>query len=262
MKLKGILWLGLCALAFGTTAPLTAGIITDADIVATIGNEVGSGNGTLDLILLTESAGGSTNSSGGFNGDNAYTGMPTGSKLGDASGTYVTSFGDIRDFYRLTFPDGEGGSLVKQMVLFVDLNQIKTGDTVLLDTLEIVVDYDQIYGDDRDNPDSSDVTSDLQELTDANYSGGTTIASLDSPVSLPLNEQGGGWADYVINTGIDPFDPIWDDSTRILFHWVSTGHDDGGETIFLSGIFIPEPMTLWLLLAGGGIGIMRRRRRS
>ncbi len=260
MDRRSILWLGICALTLWQTAPLTAGIITGGDIRATDGHEIAAGNGILDLILLTDSAGGSSNSGGGFNGDDAFTGLPPGETAGDAIGSYVTSIGELRDSYRLTFPDGEGGSLVEHMVLVVDLNQINGGDDVLLQTLEIVVGYAQIYGDDRDNPDSSDVTSSLQGLTGDNYSGGTKIAWLPDPVSLPLNVAGAGWADYVINTGIDPFNPDWDDSTRILFHWASTGHDGGGETIFLSGI-IPEPATLALLAIGGVLVVTRRRRR-
>ena len=62
--------------------------------------------------------------------------------------------------------------------------------------------------------------------------------------------NGAGHADKAIFTGINPFDSGFNDSTRILFHWASSNHNDGGETAFLSGTFaahdlpgpqIPEP---------------------
>src|SRR5262245_47718058 len=133
------------------TASLHAAI-TNSDFYPQSNAMVGSGNGTLDFILLTESAGGSNNSGGGFNGDDANTKMPTGSGHTTASTTFITSFGLIRSYYRLNFPDGLGGSTVDQMVLFLDINQIGGDQHINLDVLKIIKDYNQIYGDARDNP--------------------------------------------------------------------------------------------------------------
>jgi len=251
------------ALAGGPLASVApADVIRDEDVIALTGNEVGSGNGTLDLILFTESAGGSGNSTAGFNGDDGCTDMPTGSGTPSATESYVTSMGEVRDFFRLNYPDGEGGSTVHRIALFVDLNQ--TGATnVVLNQLDLVIDYDASFGDDRDDPAAADVTSRLQNSTGAGFSGGTLLASLDGPKTLPLNEQGGGWADYAIVIDVDPFDSAFTDQTRVLFHWSSTGHDDGGETIFLSGTHadVPEPAVLGLLAAGAGL-LLRRRRQA
>src|SRR3990170_4513228 len=88
-----ILIVGLAAVS-----PASAGLITDASFYTMSGNEVGSGNGTLDLILLTESAGGSANSAPGFNGDDANTQLPTGVGGTTANESYITSIGELRQF--------------------------------------------------------------------------------------------------------------------------------------------------------------------
>ena len=107
---------------------------------------------------------------------------------------------------------------------------------------------------------NNDISSAEQNSTGSSYTGGTLAAWLDtSPKILPLNVQGAGFADYIIFTGVDPFDSAYADSTRILFFWDSSDHDDGGETYFLSGSVIPEPATLGLLLIGG-LTLLRRRR--
>ncbi len=223
------------------------GLITSQDIVPLTNNLLGSGNGTLDLILLTESAGGAHNSAGAFNGDNANTDMPTGANGAIANGSYITSIGEIRAFYELNFPNIP----ISEIVLFVDVNQITNGLTLSLDDLVIVTDYDQTFGDSRDNPALNDITSAKQNATKAGFSGGVVRAELDSPKPLPLVEQGAGWGDYAILTGVDPYDAAFADDTRIIFHWESSGHDDGGETIFLSGRYqLPEPGSLGLLLMG------------
>src|SRR5262245_7152756 len=80
-----------CAL-WGTTASATM-ILTDSSVIQIPENAVGSGNGTLDFILFTESSGGTGNSSGSFNGDNANTHLPTGSGHTTANESFVTSIG-------------------------------------------------------------------------------------------------------------------------------------------------------------------------
>ena len=237
--------------------------ITAADIVATTQNEIGSGNGTLDLILFTESAGGANNSAGGFNGDNANTSMPTGNAAGSdiALGSYITSIDEIRDFYTLNFSDGMGGSTVKEIILFVDLNQIKGKSDVSLDGFKILSNYTQNFSDVRDNPLGNDITSALQNSTGDGYTGGTVISILDSPKTLPLNEPGAGWADYIVHTEVNPFSPALDNA-RLLFNWESSGHNGGGETVFLSGTYateVPEPDMIAMFVLGSLLLISRRR---
>jgi len=91
------------------------------------------------------------------------------------------------------------------------------------------------------------------------------VAWLDGPKNLLLHEEGAGFADYGIRLGIDPYDAAFSDSTRILFHWESSEHDDGGETVFISGEYrpeeIPEPATAGLLALCSLVAIARRRRR-
>src|SRR5438874_12679704 len=100
-KLFGWVMVACCALP---AMSARAAVITSSDIYATTGHETGSGNGTLDLILMTESAGGSQNTGGAFNGDDANTAMPTGNSRPTANSTYITSVGELRSFYRLNFP--------------------------------------------------------------------------------------------------------------------------------------------------------------
>lgn len=228
----------LCLLLTGVAAGETV-IIDNNDFIALSGNEEGSGLGTLDLVLF---AGATANNKGGdFNGDDACTDMPSGGGATSATESYITSVGELRDFYRLNFPDGNSptGSTVSEMVLFIDLNTDNTVD-VNLNTLQVVVDYD-LYGggDPRDDPYSNDISSAVQNSTDANFSYTPGVGSLEAeftgPKTLPVLQQGSGWADYGIVLGIDPFDSRFQDSTRILFHWASTNHTTGGEEIFLSG---------------------------
>ncbi len=251
-------------------APVGAVVIDSSYFIALSGSETGSGNGTLDFLLFTESAGGAANSGGSFNGDNANTDMPKGNGNTTALESYITSIGDLRNFYILNFPDGSGGSTVNQIAIFVDVNETGGNQDISLDTLNIVQDYNASFGDDRDNPFGADISSALQNSTDAGYSGGTLLASLDASQILAYQNNGAGHADVVIYTGINPFDLAFSDSTRILFHWASSGHDNGGETIFLSGEFgaqdlpgpqVPEPASV-ALAALGGVGFVLAARRQ
>ncbi len=254
------------SLVLAVSPALAAQIITDSDIVATDNNMIGSGNGTLDFLFFTESAGGSQNSGGGFDGDDANTDMPTGAGSTTAVESFITSINELRDFYILNFPDGQGGSLIQELVVFVDLNQIGGSDPLGLNAFTVVKDYTPSFGDDRDDPAGTDISSALQNMTNDGYAGGTVLAQLDGPKMLPLNEQGAGWADYAIYTGIDPFDPALD-GARLLFFWdsgtVDGPHNDGGESIFLSGEYgvIPEPGTMALIGFGGLLLLVVRRKR-
>ncbi len=265
VSLVRIIAIALGAIALSSAAPAGAALITNSDIFGLDGTAVGSGNGTLDFILFTESSGGSTNASGPFNGDNANTAMPTGGGNTTASVTFMTSIGELRDFYRLNFPDGMGGSTVNQMVIFVDVNETGGLQDINMNVLTIVSGYNQIYADGRDNPHLVDLSSATQNSTNLNFSGGTVLAALDSsPKNLPQQNVGAGQADYAIFTHVNPFSLSFADSTRILIHWESSLHNNGGETIFLSGSLgpndgLPEPATLALLMLGA-LGLRRTRR--
>jgi len=237
---------------FSASSAPAFSLITDADIYAVTGNETQSGNGTLDLILFTESAGGSLNHYDGFDADDANTAMPGGG-VTTADESYITSIGELRDFYDFTF----GPGIIQEVVLFVDLNQTTGSPPLALETLDILIDYGA-FGDSRDSPWTTDITSTTQNSTGSGYTGGTMLASLDSTKNLALNEQGAGWGDYMICTGINPYDAGFSNDTRILFNWASSNHDDGGETIFLSGI-VPEPSTAMLLAVAGACMCFRRR---
>lgn len=271
IMMAGISASALTAIAAWAPAAIS---ITDNDILPIMRHEQGSGNGTLDLILFTESAGGANNTSGPFNGDDANTAMPTGNGHTTASVTYVTSMGELKNFYRLNFPDGNGGSVVSEIAIFVDVNETGQVNDILLDAFEIVANYNQGFSpanDLRNNPHLGDVPSNKQNAIDTSYSGGTVESELDAnvPKLLTLNNQGGGWADHVIFTGIDPFS--FADNTRVLFHWESSAHDSGGETIFLSGEVspgdvwtdynVPEPATTSLAMLAFA-PLLRRSSRS
>jgi hypothetical protein len=220
-----------------------AALITSADIFPTTGHEVGSGNGTLDFILMTESNGGAGNHAGSFNGDDANTALPTGAGRPTANATFITSMGELRSFYRLNFPDGSGGSTVHNMGMFIDINQVGPTSFLNLDDLRITVGYANFspVNDTRNDPAGNDISSNVQNSTGTTWTGGTIASQLDaSPKVLPLNNQGAGFADHLILTNIDPFANAYTDTTRVLFHWESSHHDDGGETIFLSGTFAPQ----------------------
>lgn len=119
-------------------------LITDNDIVPTLPNTVGPGNGTLDLLLLHDAQAGAGNADAkaNFNADDACTDMPHGSGTGSdrASGSYVTSRGEIRAFYIFQFIDNEGGSTASEIALYLDMNQT-TGKGLMLKDLTLLRDF-------------------------------------------------------------------------------------------------------------------------
>ena len=252
--MRTVLVSAICVLAL-QTGLAQAGVITDGDIWATTGNEIQAGNGLLDFVLFNGSVAGDANECDGFNGDDANTDMPHGGGTAAAE-SYITSIGELRAFYTICdFPE----EFKHNLRLSVDLNEEGSAEWIYLSALTIVIDYDPVYGDGRDDPASCDISSAEQNMTNAMFGGGETAAWLDySPKRLDVNEQGAGWADFVITTGIDPFDPAYTDSTRILIHWASYDHTNGSDTVFISS-YIPEPSAL-SLLALGSLAVLRRKR--
>ena len=171
-----------------------------------------------------------------------------------ANESYITSIGELRDFYDFTF----GAGVINEVVLSVDLNQTPGNPTIALGTLDILIEYTSPTSGGRDDPWINNITSATQNSTGPGYIGGTLLASLDGPKNLTMHNPGGGWGDYMIFTGINPYDASFSNETRILFNWASSNHDDGGETIFLSGI-VPEPSTIVLFAAAGACMLFRRR---
>ena len=250
-------------------APIGLGKIVALDM-----NIVGSGNGTLDLRMGTFSGGEIGNESNGFNGDNANNTLPQGggADVNIFAESYVTTAGKLQDYYELNFGVTTPGDI--QLVVFLDLNETGGGQPfntlsildIILNPATITVDPDPVNG---------DVSGVDQAAINQGYTGGTLLAFLDPEPAgnLPVIEQGAGFADYAIATGIDPF--ALDPSDVLLFNFSMNTLNDGAEEIFLDGEVrgsdipdfppIPEPGTAPLaglgLLALSGYAARRRVRR-
>ena len=241
-------------------------------IVALDMNIVGSGNGTLDLRMGTFSGGEIGNESNGFNGDNANNTLPQGggadTNFFDES--YVTTA--LQDYYELNFGVTTPGDI--QLVVFLDLNETGGGQPFnTLSILDIVLNPATITGD--PDPVGGDVLGVDQTAINQGYTGGTLLAFLDPEPAgnLPVVEQGAGFADYAIATGIDPF--ALDPSDVLLFNFSMNTLNDGAEELFLDGLVrggdipdfptLPEPSTALLagmgLLGLSGYAARRRQRR-
>jgi hypothetical protein len=264
----------LCAIALCGAVGLfaaegaRAAAITVDEILAVPSGVQGSGNGTVDLRMFTFSGSEVSNSSGSFDGDNANTTLPN-SGGGDNKSfdeSYVTTAGDLMDFYALNF--GATGIGQVEIAIFLDLNETGGGQpNNTLGLLDIVLNPTTING----SPDAAgDVTGAVQAAIDQSYTGGTLLAFLDPEpaANLPVNAQGAGFADYSILTGIDPF--AFDRSDVLLFNLSMSQLSNGGEEIFLSGVFsgsdvqtatIPEPATGALLAVGLAFFATATRRR-
>ena len=253
----------------GFSSTLFADVITVDDISSIDTNTIGSGNGTLDLRLLTFSGSEIQNAASGFDFDNGNNDLPQGSgaDISFFDESYFTSAGELKDFYELNFPDGIGGSTIDELVVFLDLNE--TGATAqannLLTRLDIFLNPDSVNG--GLDPVANDLTSNQQAGIDQISTGGALIANLDSPVNLPVLFQGAGFADYAIFTGINVFD--LDDSDTLLFDISFENLNNGAEEIFLSGEFagldivqVPEPGSFSIVGLLGLALVARRSRRD
>jgi hypothetical protein len=252
-------------LAMCVATSVQAAVITSTDIVATPKSSdfgTGSGNGTLDLRLMTFSGSEIGNESGAFNGDNGNNKLSQGGGQNQSfAESYVTTAGDLQTYYDLNF----GVNTVDELVIFLDINETGNGtETNNLTLFDIVLNPTTIQG----NPDATgDVTSDEQVAIKQNYTGGTSIASLDFSKNLATNEQGAGFADYAIFTGINPYLLGVDDV--LLFNVSMEGLNNGAEELFLDGTYsgadveppvVPIPAAVWLFgSALAGLGWMRRK---
>jgi hypothetical protein len=242
-----------------------AAVITSADIVATpkssdLGS--GSGNGTLDLRLMTFSGSEIGNESGAFNGDNGNNTLSQGGGQNQSfAESYMTTAGELQAYYDLNF----GVNVIDELVVFLDINETGKGtENNNLSVFDIILNPTTIQG----NPIATgDVTSDEQAAINQIYTGGNTIANLDSAKDLPTNEQGAGFADYAIFTGINPYLLGVDDV--LLFNVSMEGLNNGAEELFLDGTYsgadveppvVPIPAAVWLFgSALAGLGWMRRK---
>ncbi len=241
-------------------ASVHADMIEGTDILPIPQHVTGSGNGTLDLRMFTFSGSEIQNVAGSFNGDNGNNGLPQGGgadvMLFDES--YVTTAGELKAYFNLNFPSGS----INEIVLYLDLNETGGGQpNNTLAKLDIILNPTSIQG--SPNP-FGDVSSAPQAAINQGYTGGTTIAYLNPQpaANLPVNNQGAGFADYAIYTGIDPFG--LNDNDVLLFNVSMRLLNDGAEEVFLSGEYspgdIPEPATM-VLLALGGLTLLARGRR-
>jgi hypothetical protein len=198
----------------------------------------GSGLGLLDLVLLAPSGAGSLNNPAGpLNFDNSNTDMAAGATVA-ANESYLTSVGELREFYRLNFPDGSGGSTVDELLLMAQINQ---AGPLALEELAVVIDYSLPDSPSAQDPAASDVTATVQNATNGGFEAGTGTRLLHLTAPLPLSDLHAG-PDYAVATGLNPFDPSLADGTRLLVNWRSSGHDGLGETLFLSGQLSPEDL--------------------
>lgn len=255
-----------------TAMSVQAAIITSSEIISTPKASdfgTGSGNGTLDLRLFTFSGSEIQNDSGSFDGDNGNNTLPQGSgaDIEFFVESYVTTAGDLKAYYDLNFPVNS----IDELVIFFDVNETGTGTLINNLTLfDIILNPTTITG----APDpTGDVTSDEQAAINQGYTGGSIIANLDSSKNLATNEQGAGFADYAIFTGINPF--LLNDNDVLLFNISMDTLNNGAEEYFLDGTFsgddvndavdnsmVPIPAAVWLFGSGllGLVSIARRKK--
>lgn len=266
------LWLA-CLLALLPWGPLAAVefemTITQADLRPIVGNIVGSGRNTLDIQLFNNNIEDNRWSSYDFDDTHLVT-----TQSGYA-GAYITSFGELREFHRVTFPDpyNPTGSAVNVLGLTIDVTGSGDGANPPSMTFSDL----QIFGLSVDNDgagsDTGLTTAQLTaifgagaptglfdplatDLSSANQSWVTSISSIANAVgTYPENvlalsansgaitvtetNEGTGWADGMINTHMRLFDERFDDSDIVVI-WVSTSSNDEG----MDEIFIADKITL------------------
>ena len=207
-------FVALCAAALFVTGTHAADITT-SNIVVTPQHLVGSGNGTLDLRMFTFSGSEIQNTASWFNGDNGNNTLPQGGGADTMSfiESYVTTAGDLKNYYNLNFASNS----IAELVLYLDLNETGGGQpTNTLARLDIILNPTTIQG--SPNP-LGDVSSAAQAGINQVYSGGVLLANLNPQPAdnIPVNNQGAGFADYAIFTHVNPF--TLNDSDVLLFNF-------------------------------------------
>jgi hypothetical protein len=253
--------MALIILSLLSETSANAALIGPSQIVAIPSGVTGSGNGTLDLRLFTFSGSEIQNQSGSFNGDNGNNTLPQGGGADTNlfAESYVTTAKDLKSFFNLNF----SGNSINEVVLFLDLNETGGAGAAsnTLARLDIVLNPTSIQG----NPaPAADATSAQQAAINQVFAGGTLVAYLNPQpaANLPVNNQGAGFADYAIYTGINPF--ALNDNDVLLFNISMNTLSNGAEEIFLSGSYspvdVPEPSTGLLAIAMGMFAARSRRR--
>jgi hypothetical protein len=254
----------VCGVVLSSFSRADAALITSNDIVAIPSGVTGSGNGTIDLRLFTFSGSEIQNTSGLFNGDNGNNSLPQGGGADTHSFThsYITTAGKLKSYYNLNFTPNS----INNLTLFLDLNETGSSAqaTNSLLRLDVVLNPTTVSG--NPNPVSGDVSSSQQSGILQSYTGGSLIANLNPQPAknLPVNNQGAGFADYAILTGINVFN--LNNNDVLLFNISMNKLNNGAEEIFLSGTYsptdvappVPEPTALAMI----GIGALLAARRQ
>ncbi len=237
----------------------------------------GTGFGNYNVILFQNSLGGSPNAGGGVNVDNSNGNLPTGSNdanLDSGSLFWMTSIGDLRAFYDLSF----GANKVTNIVLFLDVNEVGQPQDLNLVTLDIWKNATTTPTA-LDPTGANDLTSDQQQSI-TGRTGGSLLTQLGtSPQTLAQIATGSGVDDWAFFTGINPYDPSFGVNDKLLFNFRINNLDNGPEALTISGTIsncdfpgqtcgggpggaattatsVPEPSTF--LMLGSGLLVLAR----